>query len=197
MTIPFTKAALMDYLAEADRFLFKLINSRWNNSVFDALAPFIRNSMTWVPLYLFLILLVFSNYRHNRWWWLAFAAGTAILTNFISSDLIKENVMRLRPCNDPEMAGSIRFLLNYRPQSSSFTSSHATNHFGIAMFLHCTLGRLMGKWTLLFFAWALVIVYAQVYVGVHYPFDVLAGALIGSVLGYLSARSYEKQYGLS
>lgn len=187
----------MDYLIQADRQLFRLINSDWSNPVMDALSPFIRNSMTWVPLYLFLILLIVSNFRHNRTWWVVFAAGTAILTNFISSDLIKENIMRVRPCNDPSMADHLRFLLSYRPQSSSFTSSHATNHFGLAMYLHITLKDHIGKWTLVFFLWALVIVYAQVYVGVHFPLDVISGGLIGTVFGYLSAKSFNRQYGLS
>jgi undecaprenyl-diphosphatase len=187
----------MDYLIQADRHLFRLINSEWSNPVMDALSPFIRNSMTWVPFYLFLILLIVTNFRQNRFWWVVFAAGTAILTNFVSSDLIKENIFRLRPCNDPTMAEHLRFLLNYKPQSSSFTSSHATNHFGLAMYLHQTLKAYIGRWTRAFFIWALVIIYAQVYVGVHFPLDVACGAGIGLLFGYLSARSYNQQYGLS
>lgn len=187
----------MDYLIQLDKYLFRQINNHWHTGIADSLMPFIRQAHTWYPFYIFLCVFVFSNFRKNTWWWLVFAAGTAVLTNFISSDIIKENIFRLRPCNDPLMEDGLRVLVNYRPQSSSFTSSHATNHFGLAMFLHMTLKKFIGRWTYGFFAWATIIIYAQVYVGVHYPADVAGGAVIGMLFGYLTARSYNNQYGLS
>ncbi|RYD83403.1 MAG: phosphatase PAP2 family protein [Sphingobacteriales bacterium] len=186
----------MQQLIELDKYLFTVINSKWSNGFFDATLPYIRNQYTWGPLYLFLIVLVLFNFKKNAGWWILFFVGTAVLTNFVSADLIKENVMRLRPCHDPEMAENVRFLLSYKPKSSSFTSSHATNHFGLAAFFYYTLKNYIGKWGLLFFAWAAIIIYAQVYVGVHYPFDVVCGALIGFILGYLSASSFNKNYSL-
>lgn len=186
----------MHYLLHLDKELFKLINGRWHNDLFDAIMPIIRNSLLWYPFYLFLIVFILVNYKKHVWWWICFAACTAVLTNFISSDIIKENIIRTRPCNDPELGNSVRFLLNYRPQSSSFTSSHATNHFGLAAFFYFTLKNSIGKWAYLFFFWAFIIVYAQVYVGVHYPIDIICGGLIGFVFGYLSARSYNNNYGL-
>lgn len=81
----------------------------------------------------------------------------------------------------------VRFLLPARPGNGSFTSSHAANHFGLAMFLYATLKNYLGKWMLLFFVWAFFICYAQVYVGVHYPFDILGGAVLGCLIGYGTA----------
>ena len=95
------------------------------------------------------------------------------------------------------MADTVRFLLNYRPQSSSFTSSHAANHFGLAVFFYCSLSKQVGKWAWLFIVWATAICYAQVYVGVHYPLDVVCGGVIGIVFGYLSAKTFNTYYGLS
>jgi undecaprenyl-diphosphatase len=86
--------------------------------------------------------------------------------------------------------------VGYRPQSSSFTSSHAANHFGMAIFLYLTLKNDFGKWPLLFFLWAFSISFAQVYVGVHYPLDVTCGALIGILIGYLCGKSFNRNYGL-
>ncbi|MDB5202435.1 MAG: phosphoesterase PA-phosphatase related protein [Ferruginibacter sp.] len=186
----------MHKLIELDRHLFSLINSHWNNSFFDAILPLVRNSIFSLPLYLFLLVFAIINFKSKAFWWIVFAAGTAILGDFISSDLIKNNIIRLRPCNDPSLADSMRFLVSYRPQSSSFTSSHATNHFALAAFFFYTLENYVGKWAQLFFLWAFVIIYAQVYVGVHFPLDVICGGLIGFVLGYLSARSFNKHYGL-
>ena len=184
----------MNKLARFDKELFNLINGKWHNDFFDAVMPFLRNANFWLPLYLFLFLFVLSNFRKNAWWWIFFFAGTVILANFISSNVIREIFFRLRPCNDPAMADNIRVLVNYRPQSSGFISSHAANHFAMAAFLYLTLKDYIGKWGLLFFLWAFIIVYAQVYVGVHYPFDILRGTLIGFVFGYLSAKAFNKTY---
>lgn len=180
-----------------DRHLFKLINSGWNNDLFNWLMPWMRNSLVWYPLYLFLVLLVAVNYKRTVWWWILFGAGTVIVTDFISSSLVKELIWRVRPCNDPDYTSWINVLVGYRPQSSSFTSSHAANHFGMAMFIYITLRKRFNKWPALFFLWAFLISYAQVYVGVHYPLDVTGGALIGIVIGYLSGRSFNRTYGLA
>ncbi len=187
----------MNALLEADRDLFFLINNRWSNSFFDTVMPVIRTSQLWVPLYLFLLVFVLVNFKTNRFWWIFFVAGLATITDFVSSDIIKPNFFRVRPCNEPEIADSIRLLLSYRPQSSSFTSSHAVNHFALGTFFFITLKHHIGRIAYVFMAWALIIIYAQVYVGVHYPLDVICGAIIGAFFGYLSAAWFNKAYGLS
>jgi membrane-associated phospholipid phosphatase len=159
--------------------------------------PWMRNSEAWYPLYLFLMLLVLINFKKTGWWWVALAVATVIATNLISSNLIKDHVWRLRPCNNPEFSSWINILVGYRPQSSSFTSSHAANHFGMATFFYLTLSKKYGRWPLLFFLWAALISYAQVYVGVHYPVDIAAGALIGMIVGYLSGKLFNRNYGLA
>ena len=186
----------MDKLLGLDKKLFSIINSNWHNDYFDAWMPYLRNANIWVPLYLFLLVFALINFKKNTWWWIFFAAGTVIIANFLSADIIKESIFRLRPCNDPQLADSVRVLVTYRPQSSSFVSSHASNHFAMAAFFYFTLKKFIGKWTLLFFLWASAICYAQVYVGVHFPLDVICGGLIGFVFGYLSARSFNKNYDL-
>jgi len=184
-------------IIQLDKALFKFINHRLSNPVMDEWMPFIRNQYTWMPLYLFLIVFVFINFKKNPGWWLVYAIGTVILSNFISSDLIKNNVFRLRPCNDPSFSGYIHVLVGYRPQSSSFTSSHAANHFALATFFYYSMKKHLGNSTLLFFLWAFSISFAQIYVGVHYPIDIVAGALIGFVLGYLSSGTFNRNYGLA
>jgi membrane-associated phospholipid phosphatase len=186
----------MDQLLLYDKHLFKLINYSWHNGFFDWLMPWLRNSNVWIPLYFFLLLFAVLNYKKTGWWWIVFAAGTVVFTDFVSSDIIKHNIIRLRPCNDPSIADWVRVLVGYRPQSSSFTSSHAANHFGMAMFLYLTLKEHTGKWGNIFFLWALCISFAQVYVGVHYPLDITCGALIGILIGYLCGKSFNRNYGL-
>lgn len=184
----------MEELLKLDTALFKIINGGIRNDFFDLILPLIRNSLCWVPLYLFLLIFAFSNYSKNVWWWVLFAIATAGLTDLISSDLIKENIFRLRPCHEPSLA---RLLVSYCPMSSGFTSSHATNHFGLASFFFLTLRTVPAKWKALFFYWAGLIVFAQVYVGVHYPLDVICGGAVGLVFGYLSGKTFNRAFGLS
>jgi membrane-associated phospholipid phosphatase len=188
----------MQPIVQWDRALLKHINAEWHNSFLDNLLPAVRNQDTWLPLYLFLILFVAFNYKKTRWWWIVFAISSVVITNFISSSLLKENIIRLRPCNDPAVANWIRLFKGiYLPQSSSFTSSHAANHFGMAMFFYTTFKKQFKTWPLLFFIWAFVISYAQMYIGVHYPTDILAGTIIGLIIGYFTGQRFNKQYGLS
>jgi membrane-associated phospholipid phosphatase len=184
----------MQAIFDADRYLFNLINNRWNNSFFDQLMPMLRNSNLWIPLYLFLGVFALLNIKKSGWFILLFIC-TAALTDILSSHIIKNLVFRLRPCRDPDMIGHIRVLASYCPGSSSFTSSHAANHFGMATFASITLLPYAGKWIYLAYLWAFSIIYAQLYVGVHYPIDVLGGALVGVMAGVLTASIYKRYWG--
>lgn len=177
-----------------DRLLFQLINQRWSNSLFDALMPFIRNQYTWVPLYLFLLVLVIANFKTKGLWWVLFFLACFALTDLVSAQLFKPFFERLRPCNDAFTAPSARMLI---PCSGSygFVSSHAANHFGMAMFMFVTMKSFAKPWIWLAFVWAGLIGLAQVYVGAHFPLDVVCGALLGILLGRFAAGHYIRQFG--
>jgi undecaprenyl-diphosphatase len=172
----------------------ELINTTWRLDVLDTATPFIRDTQFWYPFYLFLLLFVVYNFGAKGWWWVLAVLLTAALADILSSQIIKEQVQRLRPCRDPAVAHTIRFFVNYCPKSSSFTSSHATSHFAQAMFFFQTF-RAFRPWTYLFFVWAFLIAYSQVYVAVHYPLDVFCGGLIGLLLGGGMAKMYHKRAG--
>ncbi len=176
----------MKQLIAADKAFFKLLNGQLTNRFFDWLMPWLRNPPVWAPLYLFIALMLLINLKKKGLAILVFAIVTVSFTDSISH-AFKILFNRLRPCTDPAMEGMVRLLLDYAPANGSFTSSHASNHFGIAVFLHLTLHRYFGWYTWLLFIWAFFICYAQVYVGIHYPGDVLGGALIGCLVGYLTA----------
>ena len=184
----------MEQILEADKYLFHLINNKWSNSFFDTLMPFVRNANFWLPLYLFLLIFALLNIK-NSGWFILLILCTAALTDVLSSHIIKNHIFRLRPCRDPSLLGTVRVLVFYCPQSSGFTSSHAANHFGLATFASITLYPYAGKWIYLTFLWAFLIIYAQLYVGVHYPIDVLGGALVSVVAGLLASRIYQKNWG--
>lgn len=176
--------------------LFSKINGEWHNSFFDGLFPFVREANFWIPFYLFLFLFVVINFKKRGWLWSLFFVINLMISDFVSSTLIKENIFRLRPCNDPAIADSVRFLVKYCPVSSSFTSSHACNHFAAAIFIFTTFKNVAGNWLWLIFLWAFIPSYAQIYVGVHFPFDVAGGAVAGLIIGFATAYIFNKKIGL-
>ena len=184
----------MQAIFEVDRYVLHLINYKWQNSFFDQVMPMIRQSNFWLPLYLFLGVFALFNIKKSGWFILLFIC-TVALCDLLSSHIIKNLIFRLRPCRDPDLLGSIRVLATYCPISSSFTSSHATNHFGMATFASITLLPYAGKWIYLTYLWAFSIIYAQLYVGVHYPLDVMGGALLGIMAGVLTAGIYQRFWG--
>lgn len=188
---------LLQTLEKWDQWLFIQINDHLSNSFFDSIMPFIRSQYLWPPLYLFLLVFVLHNFKSNVWWWIILFICLVSLTDMTSSQLIKYAFHRIRPCRDPDFFEHVRLLVNNCSGTYSFTSSHAANHFGMATFMFLTLRPRIGKWIWLAFIWAAVISYAQVYVGVHYPFDVLGGAAIGFAFGWLFGSFFNKRLGFA
>ncbi len=187
---------IWEWLRYADTQLLLKINTEWTNPLLDSIYPWYREANAWVPLYLFLIVFAIMNFKEKALPWILFAVLTATLTDQLSSSLIKNLVERPRPCRDELLMGQVRLILNNCSGGYSFPSSHATNHFGFAMFLFLTLRPIMKKWGYVFFIWAATIAYGQVYVGVHYPLDILGGTLLGSLIGYLTGTYFNKRIGL-
>ena len=115
--------------------------------------------------------------------------ATIGISDFISSKIIKPTIERPRPCHENSTIKNVRLLVGCGG-GYSFTSSHATNHFAIATFLGLVLLPLFRFSFPLFLAWAGSISYAQVYVGVHFPLDVISGGIVGFLIGYLFFRIY-------
>jgi undecaprenyl-diphosphatase len=187
--------SLWEKLDEWDKWLFVQLNSHCTNPFFDAVLPYFRDPNLWAPLYLLIISFMLLNYRNKGFWWALFFLLTAALTDILGHRVFKENFERLRPCADPLMAGQCRLLLQRCSGAYSFVSNHAANHFGLATFMIVTFRHELGKWMYLAYFWAFLIVYAQVYVGVHYPLDVLGGAGLGTMAGVLTAWLFHKRWG--
>jgi undecaprenyl-diphosphatase len=134
----------MEKLLTWDLRLFFKINGQWINGFLDVVLPWMREPYFWAPLYLFLAVFITYNYKWRGFFWMAFFIITFALTDQ-GSMFIKDAVDRLRPCRDPLIAQYVRVLVVYCPSSGSFTSSHAANHFGLAMFSFITLRSQIGK----------------------------------------------------
>lgn len=186
---------LLQTILEWDSWLFLKINTILTHPLLDKIFPLWRDSELWVPFYLFLIVLAIVNFGKKAGSWILFAIINVALTDQASSSLIKNWFARIRPCNEELLVGKMRLLLEHCSGGFSFTSSHATNHFGFAMFVFLTTRHLFGKWGKWLFVWAATISYGQVYVGVHYPVDIVFGALLGSGIGALTAGYYNRKIG--
>ncbi|HVM90235.1 MAG TPA: phosphatase PAP2 family protein [Puia sp.] len=185
----------LQQILHIDYWLFSKINRQWTNPFFDAVFPFLREAEFWLPFYLFLLVFALLNFGKKSIWWSLALIMTAIISDLISSSIIKQSIFRYRPCQDPVISAYVRVLVKYCPHSSSFTSSHACNHFSAAMFIFMTIGH-TSKWWSLVFLWAFAVSYAQIYVGVHYPFDILGGTVTGCLLGYGMSIFFKNQFGL-
>lgn len=182
---------MLDKIIELDYLWFYFIHFEWSNKFFDYLLPFIRNQFFWVPLYLFLLLFMLINYRRKgAYWCLGYLVAFGI-TDYTCSSIIKPWVQRLRPCRDEAFVDAIQTLVHCG-SGYSFPSSHAANHFAMSVFIAITLGRKKPwVWTLAIL-WAVGVAFAQIYVGVHFPFDTIAGALLGLIIGSLIATLFTK-----
>ena len=181
-----------DTLIGYDQALFSKINGSWTNSFLDKVLPWARTSEHWIPFYICLLVYIIYKWKAKTVKWILMAVVNVAITDQISSNICKPFFHRLRPCNDPAIMHQSRLLIDHCLTSFSFTSSHAANHFGFAMFMFLTLRPIFKNYSYLFFIWAGIISYAQVYIGVHYPVDVIVGAAIGNLVGYASAKVYAK-----
>lgn len=185
---------MLDTLLQWDQWLFHLINYDWHNEFLDSLMPLWREKKLWIPMYLLLAGFSLYKYRLKGLFFILAAAFTVAVADPVSSQLIKKNIHRDRPCREVGLQKEVKLLVPCGG-GYSFTSSHATNHFALGVFLLLTIGRLMGQWRFIFLLWAASIAFGQVYVGVHYPLDVIGGGLVGSIIGwatYLLYRSWER-----
>lgn len=167
----------MDFLLNIDISLFYFINHTLSNPLFDKFFPFITDPRNWFIAYTILYLtLIIKGGRRGR-----IAAVVLILlvavSDQLSSNLLKDLFERLRPCN---ALSDVRLLVGCTG-SYSFPSSHAVNNFSVAIFF----SRIYPNYKIAFFTVAFIVAFSRPYVGVHYPSDVIGGAIIGSVVGYL------------
>ncbi len=191
---------MITQLASWDHDLFFLINRGLANNFFDFLMPWLREAKIWIPLYIFFLYLIIRLKKKRSWLWIVGLITAVGISDYTASGIFKPYFERPRPCHHQNLQEEV--VLRKHDGSCGgrygFVSSHASNHFAIALFLCLLLGRSSRSWTsYALFAWAAVISFAQVYVGVHFPGDVFVGALIGLLAAYLIYRFalfVEKRY---
>lgn len=186
---------LHDFLLYNDLRLWYLLNAKWHNSFLDALIPFCRNPFFWVPLYIFLLVFFAINFGKKGLLWCGGFILTFAASDQLSAHLIKPIVHRTRPCNNPYLINMGRLLVECG-SGYSFPSSHAANHFALAVFMIITMRKYF-KWIApVALIWAILVCYGQVYVGVHFPLDVFGGGLVGVITGLITGGLFNRYVSL-
>lgn len=181
---------MVDILLDIDRSVLLWINGL--NSVFlDNLMWWVSGKFTWWPFYLLLILAVFYFKGWKTGGWLILMVVIAIaLSDQSSVHLFKNPIQRLRPSHNPELEGMLHFVNGYRGGKFGFISSHASNSFAVAVLISRII-RVSWFRGILFF-WAGLVSISRVYLGVHYPSDILAGAIWGALIALSLAWVFNK-----
>ena len=154
-----------------------------HSEFWDFVMYWLSDKYIWIPLYLFLLFLVIKKYKTSSWKVVLLVIVVLVLSDQISSHLLKNLIQRPRPCHEISLAGMVRTLNNGCGGAYGFVSSHAANSFAIATFLVIIIGKTYRFFTPLILIWAAMVSYSRIYLGVHYPGDVLCGTLLGIAIG--------------
>ena len=173
---------MLTYLQEIDTQLFLYLNSlhvEW----LDQLMALLTGRWIWIPFYIALSMMIYFRVGFQKMLIALVLIGLAIVvTDQICASVIRPYVARLRPANiDSPISDMVHIVNGYRGGQYGFPSCHASNTFCLAAFMSLLLKR---KWiTAMMISWALFQCYTRIYLGLHYPGDILAGAIVGSLIG--------------
>ena len=190
----------MDFIIDLDKSLFIFLNTL-GSEFFDNFWLYISAKDTWIWLYLFSLILLLTGKKENfiqigfSYYdikptyinWFYFLLGIILLIVFTdqSSNMFKDYFQRLRPCHDPDLLNLFRTVKESCGGLYSFFSAHAANSFAFATFIFFMTKKSYRNLSSLLFAWALIVSYSRIYIGVHFPLDIIFVAVYGIIAGFL------------
>ena len=180
---------MLDQLIYLDRELFLFLNNLGTDS-WDGFWLTITNKWTSIPIYLLLLILSYKHLGIKKTLWVLVSVALLITCTDQLANFFKYGVRRLRPCHEEDLLDSMRLVKAYCGGKFAFFSAHAANSFAIATFFVMLLKSKFRLFPFLLLFWALLVAYSRIYIGVHYPLDVITGSLIGALFGWLFYKLY-------
>jgi len=180
----------MNWLEQIDQQLFLMIHLI-RLHVLDIIIPYATSFLTWTPLFFIASYFLYKKYKQKT---VIVLLSFALLIGISDplSNAVKKSVKRYRPSHNIELKDKIISLNNYKGGLYGFVSGHAANSFGIAFLMILFFNELKKRWKILILSWAFFICYTRIYLGVHYPSDLIGGALIGIFAALVSKFIFNK-----
>lgn len=175
---------MIETLDQIDRSLFIFLNgihSEW----MDVVMVTVSNKFFWIWLYALILVRIIYRYKIDSIFIIAGIIICIVLSDQITSGLMKPFFARLRPSHDDQFTSIIHLVNNYRGGMYGFSSGHAANSFGLACILLFSIGK-KEKWVKYLLIWAAIVAYSRIYLGVHYPGDVLFGGIVGCLSAFVA-----------
>lgn len=175
---------MLEDLKQFDTELFLAINGK-HSAFFDTIMYWASDKLFWFPFYAVLLVFLVRIYKKFAIYVLLAITVTITLCDQTASGLLKNLVKRLRPSHEPTLVQLVRLSEAGPGGNYGFVSSHSANAFGLVTFLFFLLPAKYNWLKIVLLFWALLVSYSRIYNGVHYPFDILGGALVGVLSGSL------------
>ncbi len=177
---------MLEKLLTFDRSLFLFLNGH-HTGWLDYVMFWASNGLVWLPLFIFILILLIDTFR---WKTLTILAAVAVMITVSDqlSNMVKDDTKRPRPTHEPSIAASVHTVKEYKGGGYGFYSAHASNTFALAVFLIVLFQKRYRYLYVLLTVWAALMSYTRIYLGIHYPLDVLSGAVVGCLLGWFAAR---------
>ncbi|WP_306353756.1 phosphatase PAP2 family protein [Flavobacterium sp. '19STA2R22 D10 B1'] len=178
---------MIEKLVALDQKVFVYLNGLGSEQ-YDALWSFITKQINWIPVFLLIFYIIFKKLGWRHTLMVVLVVSVLIALTDQTTNLIKYSVQRLRPCNEPAIKDYIRIVISR--QSFSFVSGHASNSMAAAILLYLIMKpyvRYMG----LIFLWPLIFAYSRIYLGLHYPLDILCGFALGTLTAFIVYQLYK------
>ncbi len=181
---------MLDFLRNTDKDLFLCLNGM-HNGFFDSVMPYLTGFWVWIPLFIWWLYEVYKRHKLKTIAILFFAVAL-IFASDQSANVIKKSVKRYRPTHNIEIQEKVHVFDDYRGGEFGFVSGHASTSFAIAVFVFLLMRPDKKLFLLSLFLWACITAYSRIYLGVHYPLDILGGALLGSLIAFIFYKIYSK-----
>jgi undecaprenyl-diphosphatase len=179
---------MFEKIIDLDKSVFVFLNNL-GSKPFDAIWLLLTNQLNWIPFFLLLLVILFKKIGQKQLLIAMLIVTVMIAFSDQSINLIKNNVQRLRPCNDEELKGIIRIVKD--SDTFSYFSGHAANSMAAMLFVFLIL-RKFYKFAYLIFLYPLLFAYSRIYLGLHFPLDIISGYIYGGLIGILFYTIYKK-----